>query len=354
MVMPAELDKHVQLTVSHMINPCPCQDYWEGKLAEAVDSQRLLQEQVHVLLRRLEQADLRCAKTRDEAARNAQALKRQVSETQRLGAECKSLTLDCEALTVECRRLEHECNLYHNDREVFMEVADEAEERAAQAEDRANEANRRVDELLQELESIRGCTLLVHPLSAERLAEEDVTALRLKHAELLTRLHKSQEEVANSGVHAENHIASNLAGDQYRNLDILLDEANQRYEENSIELRRIQEAYLEMEKARDENVVSNMVLSAISAGVVKALEQERDEAISSLNLQFKAILKRMQGEFRSSRERLLKKWTEGEGGRERLSKPWTQDEGGRGRRETVAYGGRRLEARNSGFEDQYF
>lgn len=64
MVMPAELDKHVQLTVSHMINPCPCQDYWEGKLAEAVDSQRLLQEQVHVLLRRLEQADLRCAKTR--------------------------------------------------------------------------------------------------------------------------------------------------------------------------------------------------------------------------------------------------------------------------------------------------
>lgn len=68
---------------------------------------------------------------------------------------------------MECRRLEHECNLYHNDREVFMEVADEAEERAAQAEDRANEANRRVDELLQELESIRGCTLLVHPLSAE-------------------------------------------------------------------------------------------------------------------------------------------------------------------------------------------
>lgn len=59
-----------------------------------------------------------------------------------------------------------------------------------------------------------------------------------------------------------------------------------------------------MEKARDEMIVSNMVSSAISAGVVKALEQDRDEAVSSLNLQFKAILKRMQGEFRSSRERL--------------------------------------------------
>ena len=58
-----------------------------------------------------------------------------------------------------------------------------------------------------------------------------------------------------------------------------------------------------MEDARDEMSVSNMVASAISAAAIKALELERDEAISSLNLQFKAILKRMQGEFRSSRER---------------------------------------------------
>jgi NH3-dependent NAD+ synthetase len=79
--------------------------------------------------------------------------------------------------------------------------------------------------------------------------------------------------------------------------------AIQRYEETSAELKRIQEACSAMEVARDEISVSNMVSSAISAGVFKALEQERDEAISSLNLQFKAILKRMQGEFRSSRER---------------------------------------------------
>lgn len=77
----------------------------------------------------------------------------------------------------------------------------------------------------------------------------------------------------------------------------------QRYEETLVELKRIQEACTAVEDARDELIVSNMVSSAISAGAIKALEQERDEAISSLKLQFKAILKRMQGEFRSSRER---------------------------------------------------
>jgi len=63
-VMPAEVEKYLQETVSNMLEPCSCQDYWEVKFAEAVDSQRQLQEQVYVLLRRLEEADLRCAKSR--------------------------------------------------------------------------------------------------------------------------------------------------------------------------------------------------------------------------------------------------------------------------------------------------
>ena len=78
----------------------------------------------------------------------------------------------------------------------------------------------------------------------------------------------------------------------------------QRYEETLMELRGVQEACTKIEAtSKDERLVSSMVSSAISAGVFKALEQDRDEAISSLNLQFKAILKRMQGEFRASRER---------------------------------------------------
>lgn len=77
----------------------------------------------------------------------------------------------------------------------------------------------------------------------------------------------------------------------------------QRYEETSVDLDRIRELCTKMENARDEMSVSNMITSAISAGVIRAVEQEREEAISTLNLQFKAILKRMQGEFRSSRER---------------------------------------------------
>lgn len=188
--MPADIEKYVQETVCNVLEPCSCQDHWEIKFAEAVDSQRQLQEQVYVLLRRLEEADLKCAKSREEASLNAQALRRQVAETQRLAAECKSLTLDCESLTQECTRLENECNLYHNDREVFMEVADEAEERAAQAEEKAAEANRKLEELLQELESIRGCTAAVHPLPAESFDEEDVPALKLKLADLESKLQR--------------------------------------------------------------------------------------------------------------------------------------------------------------------
>lgn len=87
------------------------------------------------------------------------------------------------------------------------------------------------------------------------------------------------------------------------NFTLVLGMAMQRYEGTSTELKGIQEACSALEAAKDEMSVSKMVSSAVSAGVVRALEQDRDEAISSLNLQFKAILKRMQGEFRSSRER---------------------------------------------------
>lgn len=93
------------------------------------------------------------------------------------------------------------------------------------------------------------------------------------------------------------------SGEVDNKTSLVLGMAVQRYEETSTELKRIQEACSAMETARDEVSVSRMVSSAVSAGVIRALEQERDEAISSLNLQFKAILKRMQGEFRSSRER---------------------------------------------------
>ena len=103
----------------------------------------------------------------EEASLNAQALRRQVADTQRLAVECKTLTKEVDSLTQECIRLEKECNLYHNDREVFMEAADEAEDRAAQAEERAEEANRRVEELLLELENIRRCSPQKYPATPE-------------------------------------------------------------------------------------------------------------------------------------------------------------------------------------------
>ena len=64
MALPSEVDKYVQETVGRMLEPCSCHDHWELKFAEAVDSQRQLQEQVYVLLRRVEEAECRCAKSR--------------------------------------------------------------------------------------------------------------------------------------------------------------------------------------------------------------------------------------------------------------------------------------------------
>lgn len=79
---------------------------------------------------------------------NAQALKRQVAESQKLAEQYR-------ALKEECSRLEHECALYHNDRDVFMEAAYEAEDRAAEAEDRAAGAERRNETLIEELDRVR-------------------------------------------------------------------------------------------------------------------------------------------------------------------------------------------------------
>lgn len=84
---------------------------------------------------------------------NAQALKRQIADWQKLADHCKAVTQECALLTQECARLESECNLYYNDREVFMQAADEAEERAAAAQERAAAAETRIQELITELES---------------------------------------------------------------------------------------------------------------------------------------------------------------------------------------------------------
>ncbi len=84
----------------------------------------------------------------EEACLNAQALKRQVAESQKMAEQCK-------ALTQECARLGNECTLYHNDCEIFQEAADEAEDRATSAEQRATAAEQKSYSLALELESLK-------------------------------------------------------------------------------------------------------------------------------------------------------------------------------------------------------
>jgi len=69
--LPPHLDTYLQKSIFHMLaEPCSCQRHLEVKLAEAVDSQRQMQNQVHVLLRRLEEAEAKCAKSRVRKLRN--------------------------------------------------------------------------------------------------------------------------------------------------------------------------------------------------------------------------------------------------------------------------------------------
>ena len=58
---------------------------------------------------------------------NAIALRRNITEKERLEAELRQ-TLE------RCAWLEEECSLYLKDREVFRDVADDAEEKASQVE----------------------------------------------------------------------------------------------------------------------------------------------------------------------------------------------------------------------------
>lgn len=62
--LPAELDTYVQDSILHMLEPCSCQEHLQPKLAEAEDSQRQMQLHVHKLLRRLEETEVKCAKSR--------------------------------------------------------------------------------------------------------------------------------------------------------------------------------------------------------------------------------------------------------------------------------------------------
>ncbi|CAM6078800.1 unnamed protein product [Sphagnum tenellum] len=243
----AELDDYMQETIFHMLGSCNVSQRQQNR------SKSLVQH----LHRRLSELEYKCAKSKEEACLNAQALKRQVAESQKLAEQCK-------ILSQECVRLENECALYNNDREVFQDAADEAEDRAALAEQRAILAEQRVHALLLELESLKQSSAEEEDCNAqqEALVGDLIIGLRSRLAD----------------IEAENQSLQNK---------LMEVEAEAKCYKNSVaELQEMQSASEMMEALwKDEQTVHSTVSSAIMAGVIRALEEERDDIVISFNWQ---------------------------------------------------------------------
>ncbi|CAM6051242.1 unnamed protein product [Sphagnum compactum] len=256
----AELDDYMQETIFHMLGSCNVSQRQQNR------SKSLVQH----LHRRLSELEYKCAKSKarillllckhflclfEEACLNAQALKRQVAESQKLAEQCK-------ILSQECARLENECALYNNDREVFQEAADEAEDRAALAEQRAILAEQRVHALLLELESLKRSSAEEEDCNAqqEALVGDLIIGLRSRLAD----------------IEAENQSLQNK---------LMEVEAEAKCYKNSIaELQEMQSASEMMEALwKDEQTVHSTVSSAIMAGIIRALEEERDDIVNVIS-----------------------------------------------------------------------
>ncbi|XP_024536914.1 myosin-9 isoform X1 [Selaginella moellendorffii] len=175
--LSSEMESYMEGSIAHMVGLSCADQQLREKLQLAERSQLDLQSQVHCLQERLREIQQKYNTAKVEASLSAQALKRQIAETQKVAEYCKHLS-------EECSRLENECLLYHNDRQIFMEAADDAEERAAAAEHRA------ADELREEFEQRRNRMeeeRLVHDMVASAV---NAAALRAVERERDAAVHK--------------------------------------------------------------------------------------------------------------------------------------------------------------------
>ncbi|KAH8934153.1 hypothetical protein BDL97_18G068300 [Sphagnum fallax] len=242
----ADLDDYMQETIFHMLG---------GGCKSSSARQNSSKSLVQYLHQRIRELEHKSAKSKEEACLNAQALKRQVAESQKMAEQCK-------ALTQECARLGNECTLYHNDCEIFQEAADEAEDRATSAEQRATAAEQKTYSLALELESLKQSSGTECNIQLE--IGDSIIGLRSRLAEL---------EVDNQCLQKE----------------LMKVEAEAKcYMQSLTELQEMQNASKMMEALKkDEHMVHSAVSSAVMAGVVRALEEERDDIVCSLNLQLR-------------------------------------------------------------------
>ncbi|CAM6106277.1 unnamed protein product [Calypogeia fissa] len=301
--LPAELDTYMQESIFHMLGFCTWEDNLNQKLSKAEESYQDLALQMQHVQLRLRELEYKRAKSKEEAVLNAQALKRQVAESQKLAEQHR-------ALKVECTRLENECALFEEDRDKFMEQTYEAEDRAAEAEDRAAEAERKNQTLIDELERVRKALAEDGRITLEMDYTDYVASLKIRITELEEQNFRLQEEI--QVLHAERQYVMSASFSEFRappdaaTLQALLLEAKEKCEEAGRELRSLQEKYdKEVASKRDERAVNQMVSAAVTAGICKALEEEKEDSLNAINLEFSSIFRCMESELGGSRERVI-------------------------------------------------
>jgi hypothetical protein len=78
----------------------------------------------------------------------------------------------------------------------------------------------------------------------------------------------------------------------------------QKCEESAKELKSWQEKYdQEVASKKAELEVHAMVSSAVTAGACKALEEDKEDSLNAINLEFSSIFRRMESELGGTRER---------------------------------------------------
>ncbi|KAJ7527297.1 hypothetical protein O6H91_16G047400 [Diphasiastrum complanatum] len=271
-LLSATVDEYLEGAVARLVG-LPCRHSQLREQLEYVEQLRWeLQTQVCSLQRQVYDTQLKWVKAKEEASISAQALKRQVAETQGLAEQCK-------LLSEECSRLESECNLYQNDRELIMEAANEAEERAAAAEDRAADAAKKAEEVFAELEKLK----------------------KQKDSSNTIRLQSELASIRSSAMLEVNFSREYVAKLQKCEIDLL----SQKNAQNLSELQKVRDEYSAKLACQKEFAVCSMVASAVFSAVCKAVELEKEEALESANRQFELLSQHVRGQEHENHARMM-------------------------------------------------
>ncbi|XP_065848716.1 uncharacterized protein [Euphorbia lathyris] len=148
MDLPKEIEVYIKETIDDSLGLPVSANTLQLKLRATEDAHRRLNDEYLSLLDKSRDRDKLMDRTKAESTMNALALKKFVSENQRLVKKCASLAS-------QCKKWEKECALYERDREALMDFGNEADERAKEAEFKVCQLEDVLERLSEELHSVK-------------------------------------------------------------------------------------------------------------------------------------------------------------------------------------------------------